>query len=343
MSTLLVLGGGSASESVLGYAREAGLRGVLLDPDPRTSARRRASEFHSLPWNDERALLGFVRGALAREHEIAGVLAATEPALRLLGGLAEFLPQALAPRAVLERLATAERAREALRAAGFDCGDTLDAPAFELFAFFRDGALVPGGSARRLHAGEGDELCLQPSGLGAAELAGAYRSLERAAQALGLTRGFVQATLRKTEGGWSFARLVPGVLDLLGASEVARLAYGKSPLQAWCAQLCSAGGPFDEPLLASEHHAGWLRLQTTRGERFAGLDGAARARALPGIRALTIDESSDAPLERGTRTLAHIVAVALDECELEQRLRTARAALAPRFAVQQQLEQQEVA
>lgn len=310
-------------QNVLRYAREAGLRSVLVHPDPRTRARRLASEFHPLPWDDAHALLGLVRGLRGRAGQV-GVLACEEGALAVLPALTEVLPNALAPRATLERLAR-ESAATNSRAARLD-----------LFAFFRDGALVPGGPARRTRYENGDEQSSQPSGFSAERVSAAVHIVEDAARAAGLTRGFLQATLGETADGFVLERIVPGVLDDLGATEVARLAYGRSPLQAWCAHLAGAGSPFDELSLAPQHHAAWLRVTTRRTEAFAGLDGAARARNLPGIQELVIAEPGAAPRNGPARTLAHLVASGFDAAELEERLRAARALLVARFTPEPQ-------
>lgn len=340
---LLVLGGGAFVAPVLRWAREAGLEAVLVDADPKTPLRRLAAQFHPIPDDDAEALTALTR-RLVKSGSLVGIHAADPRALARLAALAEAAPQLLPPRDVLQRMLVPADLRAHLAQRGIALAEREPGAERELdvFAFFRDGAFVPAGIAlRRTHA-NGDISSVQPSGLAAALELAIYVQVERAARALGFERGPLQATLSHGGQAGSSPTLValhPGYRDALGASHVARLARARSPLQAWFAHLAGAGGPFDEVALEPRAAAGWLALAPERAGRFGGIDGVTRARAVPGVVDLWIEEPGrelGSP-EVETRPLAYVWAEAHDPEELEERLRAARAALEVRVACRQRV------
>jgi len=331
-STLLVVGGGPSAHPVLAWARAAGLATVLADPEPRARARRAADEFHVIPSDDVEAHAALAR-RLAQDRALADVLVTEPDRFALLPALSSALPGRLAPRRALELMLDAGRAREHLRALGLPVRVAAsERMLFDVFALFRDGAFVPGGIAARRTLARGDVASLQPSGLEPEREHGAYVLAERAARALGYERGPLQVTLVEAvadDPGLALVSLQPGFADLLGATHVARLAYGKSPLQAWLAHLVLAGGPFDELALEPRAAAGWLSLLSERAGFFAGADGQARARAVPGVADLWIEEAGRTQ-ERSA--LGYLWAEAGDQRALAERLLAARAALELRVA-----------
>ncbi len=337
---LLVLGGAPFTAPLLRWAREAGLDAVLAAADPHTPLRRAAAEFHSIPADDAEAHAALAR-RLAKDGRLAGVYAADARAFALLPAVAAAVPSLLASRRVLELLLRPGETRARLAASGLALanGPASDERELDAFAFFRDGAFVPGGLALRQRLASGDVTSVQPCGLAPELERDAYRLVERAARILGFERGPLQATLRAGPDGLVLAALHPGIVDALGASHVARLAYGKSPLQAWLAHLAGAGGPFDELALAPRAAAGWISLAPARAGRFAGVDGLTRARALPGLVDAWIEEPGrelGSP-EIEERPLGYLWAEGRDGNELEDRLRAARAALEVRVACRQRV------
>jgi hypothetical protein len=331
--TLLILGGGVLAAPALRFAREAGLAVVLADPDPRARSRRLADEFHALPRGDADSHRSLVR-RLAREGRLAGVYAADAESLALLPALADGAGDILPPRGVLTELAR-DGGRAKLAAGGVALAPEDAEPVLVVLGFFRDGAFVPAGSARRETRSGGDVLGVQPGLALASEARAAYVLAERAAHCAGIEVGPLTATLAATPGGLAVVRLDAGFAEPVLATHVAPLAHGKSPLQAWCAHLADAGGPFDELPLDSRAHAGWLALHAPGLQGlFGGLAGAARARAVPGIATLWIEEPGrelGAPASAGA-PLALLVASGDDREQLEDRLRRARAALEVRVA-----------
>ncbi len=328
-STLLVIGGGAQAAPALRWAREAGLCTVLADPDPHAPARRAAQEFHSIPARDAEAYAALACRT-AKNGRLAGLLVTEPSRFALLPHLSDALPGLLPPRSTLEHLSSPERTREFLRGAGFAvCATAPERIRLDLFAFFRDGAFVPGGIAARRTLAHGAVASMQPSGLQPEREHGAYVLAERAARALGLERGPLQVELVETDTDLALVRLHPGFADLLGATHIARLAYGKSPLQAWFAHLAGAGGPFDELELTPRATAGWLSLLSERSGLFAGVDGLTRARAVPGLVDLWIEEPGRecAVGEFEPRPLGFLWAEAPDPAQLVERLLAARAAL----------------
>ncbi len=337
---LLVLGGGAFVAPVLRWAREAGLEAVLTDADPKTPLRRLAAQFHPIPNDDAEALAALTR-RLVKSAQLVGIHAADPRALARLAPLAEAAPRLLPSRAVLERMLDPAGTHACLSQRGIALAEREPGAARELdvFAFFRDGAFVPAGIALRRPCANGDTWSVQPSGLAPALERAAYVLVERAARALGFERGPLQACLAPTESGLALVALHPGYLDALGATHVARLARARSPLQAWFAHLAGAGGPFDEVALESRAAAGWLALAPERAGRFGGVDGQDRARAVAGVADLWIEEPGrelGSP-EVETRPLGYVWAEAHDPEELEERLRTARAALEVRVACRQRV------
>jgi hypothetical protein len=335
-SSLLVLGGGHFALPLLGWAREAGLETLLIDSNPRAGARRGAHSFQAIPADDAAAHVALARRMAEEARARGGRLAVlvAEPRLAaLLPQISEVVPGALPRRAGLQRALVGEHARSFLAERGFAVDVAGDA-ALELFAFFRDGAFVPAGSAHRTRLASGDVQSLQPSPLAPARLRAAFVLFERAARALALECGPLQATLVENGTGFALSGIAPGFSDLLGASHVARLAYGKSPLQAWFAHLAGAGGPFDEPATAARAAAGWLAVAPPSSGIFAGVDHCARARTLPGIAELWVEEPGRTlgAIGDAGRPLAHLVATGESPEAVESRLAAARATLSVRVA-----------
>lgn len=331
--TLLVIGGGTQVLPALRWAREAGLHAVLADRDPRAPARRAAEEFHSIPPGDADAHAALAQRS-ARNGPLVGFLLGEPGGFALLPRLSAAVPGLLPAPAALERIACPSRTGEFLRSAGFSvCAAAPEYARFDVFAFFRDGAFVPGGIAARRTLARGAVASVQPSGL-----APEYVLAERAARALGIERGLLQVELAETPTELALVGLQAGYSDLLGATHVARLAYGKSPLQAWLAHLAGAGGPFDEPRLGSSAAAGWLSVHSERGGLFAGVEGQSRARAVPGLVDLWIEEPGRRCAgESEPRPLGYLWAEARDAAQLVERLLAARAALDVRVAAPQRV------
>jgi hypothetical protein len=331
--TLLVLGGGALAAPALRFAREAGLAVVLADPDPRARSRRLAEEFHALPRGDADAYRSLVR-RLARDGRLAGVHAADADSLALLPALADVAGDALPPRDVLAEL-THDGGRARLAAGGLALAPEDAERVLVVLGFFRDGAFAPGGIARRETLPGGDVLGVQPGLALESEARAAYALSERAARCAGLARGPLTAALAATPAGLAVVRVDAGFAEPVLATHVAPLAHGKSPLQAWFAHLAGAGGPFDELPLDTRGHAGWLALRAPGLQGlFGGVDGAARARAVPGVAALWIEEPGRelGAVAAEHAPLALLVASGEDRTELEDRLRRARAALEVRVA-----------
>ena len=337
---LLVLGAGPFALPVLRWAREAGLRTVLADPDSHAPERRNADEFHPIPRDDAEAHAALAR-RMAKAGALAGIHATTSASFALLPALAEAVPSALAPRRVLERLLAPGGPREALVEKGLPVAHRPVAGERELdvLAFLREGEVVRSGIAERRTQPNGDVWSLQPGVASAEEALAAYVLVERAARQLGIERGPLSATLAGSGADLGVVALHPGFADALGATHVARLTHGKSPLQAWLAHLAGAGGPFDEVPLEVRAAAGWLSVAPDRAGRFAGVDGQSRARGLPGLVDLWFEEPGRqlASPELETRPLGYVWARAHDREELEERLRAARAALEVRVACRQRV------
>jgi len=335
-SSLLVLGGGPFALPLLTWAREAGLEATLVDPETRAAARRAAQAFERIPLDDAPAHAALARRlharALERGGRLAGVVATEERHLALLPAVSEAVPGCLARRAVLERLSAPERARALLGERGFAVAEPAP-ESLTVHAFFRDGGFVPCGLARRTTLASGDVLCLAPSELAPAAARAALVAVERAARAVGLEQGLLEARLVPAGSGFAFTALAPAFTDLLGAAQVARLAYGKSPLQAWLAHLAGVGGPFDEPSTSARGAAGWLAVAAPARGIFAGIEHVSRARA-QGLADLWVDEPGRTlgPSGERARPLAYLWAAADDARTLEARLAAARAALSVRVA-----------
>src|SRR6185503_16622485 len=213
--------------------------------------------------------------------------------------------------------------REFLRGAGLPvCEAAPERRPLDLFAFFRDEAFVPCGIAARRTLARGAVASVQPCGLGSACERGAYVLAERAARAFGHERGLLQFELTETGTDLALVGVQAGFADLLGATHVARLAYGKSPLQAWLAHLAGAGGPFDEPALTPRATAGWLSLLPEQSGLFAGIEGLSRVRAVPGLADLWVEEPGRecAAGESDARPLGYLWAEAPDSAQLVERL-----------------------
>ena len=336
--TLLVLGAGPLQIPALRWAREAGLTSVVTSADAR--AKRLAGEFHSLSPCDVDAHLALTR-VLARDGALAGVLVSDERGLRLLATLAGALALPVPPRAALALALEPARAREHWRAHGLVTnGSDEPRERFDVGGFFRDGAFVPAGCVERRAlplASRVSEWGLCPPRLAGEELAQAFVLAERAARTLGITHGPVQVTLAAGERGLALIELFPGFRDAVAAAHVTPLAYGKSPLQAWFGALAEAGGPFDELPLAPTATAGWMAVLPERTGFFAGVDGAARARALPGVVDLWLEEPGREidSLSEPAAVCGFVWARGDDRNELERRLRAARAALEVRVACRQ--------
>lgn len=338
-ASLLVVGGGTHVALALRWAREAGLDTILADPDPHAPARRAAQQFHPIPARDPEAHAALARRT-AHNTRLAGILVAEPAHFALLPHLTAAVPGVLPPRHALERALHPERVREFLHGQGFPVSTPAhERPRLDLFAFFRDGAFVPGGIAARRTLARGASASLQPSGLDPEHERSAYVLAERAARALGLERGPLQVELVETDTALALVTLHPGFADLLGATHIARLAYGKSPLQAWFAHLAGAGGPFDELALTPRAAAGWLSVLPERAGLFAGAEGLTRARAVPGLIDVCIEEPGrECAVDASAQpALGYLWAEARDPAQLVERLLAARAAIEVRVVSPQRV------
>ncbi len=329
---LLVLGGGRLRLPAVRFAREAGLRAVVADENPRASARRLAHEFHALAVDDVDALVALARG-LSQQGGLAGVHCADEQALRALVAIraATGVP-APAPEA-LERCLDRSRTREVLRKSGIPLAD-LDPgqPLILVHGLFREDVFLRTGTLDRFPASApiAAEWAAQPAHLSAEEDSVASALCERAARALGIDGGPVEIALARTSRGLGVLGLTPYFADEVAASFVTPLAHGKSPIQAWFAALSGAGGPFDELPASAATCAGWLAIRPEDTGVLAGIDGLARARSVPGIADLFVHEPGrEIPTLTDQRaTCGWIWGQAASRPELEYRLHSAREALA---------------
>ena len=318
---LLVLGDGPLTPFALAWAREAGLDALLLAPG-HSPHRRLAHEFHPLDLGESAAALALARRC-AREGRLAGALASQRRALPLLAELAEIAPAMLSPRHAHQECARLSRSLLAPLGLATTSEDA-HAPAFEVLGSLRDGSYARGCVVER----SGDALVtFLPAALGSDEALALEERTAAAARALGLTQGPVQATWQRTAAGeFALVELVPAWLAAHAATHAARLALGKSPLQAWFAHLADAGGPFDE--MPARPRAA-IGLTTLAGRLPEELGDLGPVRRLPGVLELVREPAPEAPRLAARLTL---LVEGRDRSELESRLRRARAALEARIA-----------
>ncbi len=328
--TLLVIGGGALQCPALRFSREAGLRTVLVDEDPRAPGRKLAHEYHVLPFDDLPALVALGRG-LEQQGSLVGVYTGEERGLRALAAVGDATALgAPAPEAV-ERALRRELAREVWQRHGLPVADGRTASGQQLVVqgLFRDGAFVPGGISERSFAPLLPGLpgiSLSPAGLAAHARQDAHELTERAARALGIDTGPLEARLARRDEGLLLLELVPCFRDAVTAALVAPLCYGKSPIQAWLAALAGAGGPFDEMPVEPRAHAGWMSIAPERSGVLAGYEGLERARSAPGIAGLYVEEPGrELHALRGEDAVCgYLWGQAGTPLELEYRLRSAR-------------------
>jgi len=344
MKSLLVLGGHPLLGRALTWAREAGLASVLAEPDSRAVHRRLAHEFHPIPDRDVRDHAALTR-RLRGSQELAGVLITDRRGLGILATLGDDLPGLCPPGAALRRTLDPRVSREQWRAAGLPVVDEKSEPATRwrtVCGYFRDGALVPAGVSDHLYLGSAERRApwsAQPSSLDESERARCFTLAERAARTLGIELGPVEVRLSWSLREPELVSLFPGFADVVGACCVAPLVYGKSPIQAWMASLTEAGGPFDSMPLEPLCSAGWLAIRAEGAGIVGGFEGVARARALPGVVDLWLEEPGRevghglAP--EGGSTCGYLWARADDAAELERCLAGAGARIEVRLARRQ--------
>jgi hypothetical protein len=137
--------------------------------------------------------------------------------------------------------------------------------ALEVTGYFRDEVFVRAGIAeRRTHFRRGAADCwILPADLAPEEDRLVYRTVERAARALGIARGPVHARLARDASQLELIDLFPGFG--VAATLVSTQVFHWSPVQAWLAHLVDAGGPFDEMPLAPRHVGGWIEVRPAPG------------------------------------------------------------------------------
>lgn len=317
---LLVLGDGPLAPFALTWAREAGLDALFLAPGT-SPARRLAHEFHPLDLGASAPAVALVR-RLASDGRLRGVLAASRRALPLLAELAEAVPEVLSARRAHQN--SAHLPRELLSAAGIvSAGEDRRAAHFDVLGWLGAGEFARGCVGERAPEGE---FTFLPAALSPAEKLTLEQHTARAATALGLTHGPVQAAWQRTRTGFALVELVPTWLAAHALTHGARLAHGKSPLQAWCAHLADAGGPFDE---VPERTRAAVGLVTLAGRLPEELGDLGPVRRLAGVVDVVRECTSESPRRPARLTL---VVEGRDRSELEHRLRRARAALEERIA-----------
>lgn len=317
---LLVLGDGPLTPHALAWAREAGLDALLLAPG-NSPHRRLAHEFHPLDLGESAAALALARRC-AREGRLAGVLASQRRALPLLAELAEIAPAVLSPRHAHQESARLPRARLAPLGIATAAEDA-HAPLFEVLGSLRGASYARGCVVER--SGDAQATYL-PAALSDSEALALEERTALAATTLGLVEGPVQATWQRSGLDFALVELVPAWLAAHAATHAARLALGKSPLQAWFAHLAGAGGPFDEMPAHPGHAIGFTTLAGRLPEELGDLGP---VRRLPGVLELVREPAPEAPRHPARLTL---LVEGRDRPELETRLRRARAALEERLA-----------
>lgn len=317
---LLVLGDGPLAPFALAWAREAGLEALLLAPG-KSPCRRLAHEFHPLDLGESAPALALAR-RFARDGRLAGVLASQRRSVPLLGELAEIAPGILSPRRAHQH--AAHLPRELLAPLSITtAAEDVHASAFEVLGSLRGGRYSRGCVAER-SADSG--ATFMPAALDGRESLALEERTERAALALGLVEGPVQATWQRSGADFALVELVPAWLAAQAATHGARLALGKSPLQAWFAHLADAGGPFDEMPARARAAIGFTSLS---GRLPAELGDLGPVRRLAGVLEIVREPAPEAPRHPARLTL---LVEGRDRPELESRLRRARAALEARIA-----------
>lgn len=198
-------------------------------------------------------------------------------------------------------------------------------------AFFRDGSFRPAGILDRRFSPE--PCCVpvwgaQPSTASREEEAAVYRLVEEGARALGLDQGPVKADVVLTEDGPALLEMAPRFHGDVSTAWVSKLAWGKSPIQAWFATLADAGGPFDEMPARPERVAGWMALLPEHPGELVAVEGVERARRSPGVADVLVLRNRGHVVETlgdNRAVCGFLWAEARDHEELEERLRRAAA------------------
>jgi hypothetical protein len=285
-NVLLYLGANELQLAALRFAREAGLEVVVVDPDPQAAGRRYADRFAAHAPADVEGVAELARSlgkrlaaACASSDDWLAAAAAAHEAARIPGPTRATLARGLEPRARLaawkEHGVCASTRHEA------DAG----ARVVSVEGFFRDGVYVPGGIGERFGvsaacpAGERGSV---PAEMDPAERGTLHDLVERGARALDLVQGPVCARVQLSANGPELLALTPRFDCGAFTAHTTAFAYGKSPLQAWFAALAEAGGPFDGMPSGPERSAGWLAVRAAREGVLRSVEGAERARSLPG-------------------------------------------------------------
>lgn len=198
-------------------------------------------------------------------------------------------------------------------------------------AFFRDGAFRPAGILDRHFSAEPHCVPVwgaQPSTASPEEERAVYELVEAGARALGILDGPLKADVVLTADGPALLEMAPRFHGDVSSAWVSRLAYGKSPIQAWFATLAGAGGPFDEMPPRAERVAGWMALLPEQPGVLQGFEGVERARRAPGIAEVLLLRGPGHTIETlgdNRAVCGFLWAEGRDHRELEERLRRARA------------------
>ncbi len=290
-NALLYFGANELQLAALRFAREAGLEVVVVDEDPHSSGRRYADRFETLTSTDLDPVAHVAR-SLGRR--LVGVSPSSDAWLAAATVAQEVAGLPGRSRATAEILADRHRTLALWRERGIPVAQDEHASpgtrTFSVEGFFHDEVYVPGGAGERFDVSAANPAGIRgsiPAEIGAVleSLHGPeslYEIVEQGARALGIAAGPVCARVRHTPQGPELLALSPRFDCGPFTAHATAFAYGKSPLQAWFAALAGAGGPFDVMPDRPERSAGWLALPATREGVLIGIEGADRARALPG-------------------------------------------------------------
>jgi hypothetical protein len=326
-NVLLYLGGNELQLAALRFAREAGLEVVVVDPDPRAAARRYADRSATHAPGD---VEGVARLARELGKHLVAACATSDAWLPAAAAAHEAAELPGASRALLRRLADPGRTLALLRELGVRAASSPEGAAgartVVVEGFFREGAYVPGGIGERFGisvASPAGERGSVPAEIDDRERVELHALAERGARALEVDHGPLSARARKARNGWELLSLVPRFDCGAFTAHATAFAYGKSPLQAWFAALAGSGGPFDGMPPGPRRAAGWLAVRAASAGVLRSLEGAERARSLPGcerILRLLPAGSTLRPTDGERAWVALAFASGKDAPEVEERL-----------------------
>lgn len=339
--TLLHIGGGPLHLPALRWAHEAGFDVVVTDADQRAPGRACADAFFAIADGSVDELVELAR-RLNAERGLCAVYAAEPIAASAAAVIGEDLGLLTHSSAAVRRALEPLESRATLHAQGLlvsdgrYAGDPREVERFEVNAFFRDGAFIPGGLLSLTRTSDGvRELALSASHCEPAIIDSIYRTMERAARALELTGGPVGAEIVLSSNGPMIVSLTPCFQSGITTEHALPLALDKSPVQAWFATLTSAGAPFDampneNAPLQGAPAAGWIALRAALAGRLEAVTGLDRARAATGVEGARLvarigDDLADPRDERSL--VGYVWASGWDASEVERSLRDARASI----------------